>query len=99
MTATIPLYAGWIIYIGVAILTFIIIYFASREDLPLWQKIMAALVTSSIVNLFILPIIRFKKNNEWAYVLLVFLTWLIPLLFISYRFASNLNNLDNQIIT
>jgi Na+/melibiose symporter-like transporter len=97
---TIPLWSGWLIFIGVSIVVFIPIYFIDKfEELERWQSIFFAFLIASIIMLFIFPLIRYNEGREWAFYLLVIITFLFSILFMCYRFTVNISNIPKFVIT
>ena len=93
----IPLWAAWVIFIGVGLVLIPVFWFLPPiEDLTVWQKIFSAFMFSSIIMIFVYPLIQVKPQFEWAYVLLILLTFVIPLLFISYKFTTNIERIPSQ---
>ncbi len=93
-----PLWSAWVIYFGMIIVLLPVFWFIPIiEHLDPWQKFLSAVVFASIIMNFVFPLLVIKKSYEWAYILLVVLTLIFPILFVGYRFSMNITRIPSMI--
>lgn len=90
---------GWALFISVSILGFIAVASLPRGDeLPVWMQIFGGVLIGAVFMNFAYAYMYVRRQFLWAWYLLIVLTFIIPLIFILYRFIQNVRKVDLVIV-
>jgi hypothetical protein len=84
---------AWVIYIGVTLVAYgLILFLPPTEQLGPGIKVLASFMITTVIFLFLFPLIQVYNTvlSKIGFTLLSFISFITPVLFVSYRFSQNI---------